>query len=683
MSDFLLELLSEEIPARMQLKAAEDFKLAFERALTTAELPFETIQTYITPRRLTVSITGMDSSTKGRSEKKRGPRIEAPEAALQGFLKSSGVSLSECTQRDGYWYVSLQTPPKEAQKILPDIIRQIIKDFSWPKSMRWAGASQTWVRPLRGVMCILDGNCLSFDLPEFQLTSTNQTSGHRFLGSGPFTVKNFTDYKEKLLENKVILSHEARQEFIREELEKLGTEKGYILEQDQKLLEEVAGLAEYPQPLLGAVHERFLKLPKIVLSTSMRVHQKYFTFVDKNGHAAPIFGVIANTIPSDDGSIMLKGYQKVLSARLSDAEFFYNHDLKIPLDALGQKLDAIVFHEKLGSLGQRVQRLKSLVDLPEAQKAAQLCKSDLVSSMVGEFPELQGIMGKIYALHQGNSPVISAAIEEHYQPLGPTDTCPTAPVSWELALADKIDTLVGFFAINELPTGSKDPYALRRSALGIIRLLRETERHQDGTYPLSQKLEKAYDLYQNQGARLDQSLSKEHVVNAVMQFLFDRLGPALKSEGIRHDAITAVLNAANRNDDIWSITERAKALNDYLSTESGIALQAAFRRAHGILSKEAKDIQIETIQTSLFDEPIERKLHGLLLKAANDCQPYLDQHDYKGLMGILANLRDPIDAFFDVKINHEDPAIRNNRFGLLGLLVSQVNTIADFSKLEG
>ena len=683
MTEFLLELLSEEIPARMQLKAVADLKIAVEEKLKAVELPFDRVETFITPRRLTAVVSGIALSTKERTEERRGPRSVAPEAALQGFLKGAGVSKEDCTERDGYWYATLQTPSKRAEDLLPEIIRTIIREFSWPKSMRWAGASQTWVRPLRGVMAILDGAVLSFYLPEYQLTSTNESVGHRFLSTGSFTVENLQDYRQKLLEKKVVLDHADRQNIILNGLVSLGKQREFVLDQDDKLLQEVAGLAEFPQVLLGEIDSRFLDLPKVVLSTSMRVHQKYFTFSDSQGKIAPVFGVIANTIPSDDGSIMLKGYQKVLTARLRDAEFFYNQDLKIPLSNCVSKLSTIVFHAKLGTLGQRVERFQALVDQPEAKRAALLCKADLVSSMVGEFPELQGIMGEIYAKAQGESVGVAAALREHYQPLGPTDECPKGTVSWELALAEKIDTLVGFFAIGEIPTGSKDPYALRRAALGVIRLLREGPHRRDHVYALRQKLAQVHDLYAQQGAKIDGQLSHESLAENVMQFIFDRLAPALRTEGIRHDAITAVLSSPNCGDDIWSIVERAKALNEYLSTESGLALQAAFRRAHGILVKDGQGEDFGAIQVDLFKEPAESQLHGLLMKAAGECQPLLDRHDYRGLMGILADLRAPVDKFFDVKINHEDPAIRNNRFGLLGLLVSQVNAIADFSKLEG
>ncbi len=563
------------------------------------------------------------------------------------------------------------------------MVRTLIREFSWPKSMRWAGASQTWVRPLRGVLAVLNGKLLSFDLPEFQLSTTNETSGHRFLSSGTFTVTDFKDYRQKLLDSKVILDHSERQLIIKESLNAQGKARGFTLEEDIKLLQEVAGLAEFPQPLLGEIDPRFLKLPKVVLSTSMRVHQKYFTFVDAQGKIAPVFGVVANTIPSDDGSIMLKGYQKVLTARLRDAEFFYDQDLMIPLENCVSKLSTIIYHAKLGSLGQRVERLANLVDSPEAKRAAVLCKADLVSSMVGEFPELQGFMGEIYATAQGESPAVAAAIRAHYQPLGPTDACPSASVSWELALADKIDTLVGFFAINEAPTGSKDPYALRRAALGLIRLLREGHRDNGHVYALRQKICQAYGLYAEQGAQLDPKLTAEKTTENVMLFIFDRLEAALRGEGIRYDAVSAVLSSPNCGDDIWSIAERARALNDYLSTESGLALQAAFRRAHGILIKDGQGVNYGPVKENLLNDPAEGHLHGLLQKASGECQPLLDRHDYKGLMGILAGLRTPVDQFFDLKINHEDSAIRDNRFGLLGLFVSQVNSIADFTKLEG
>ncbi len=349
--EFLFEILSEEIPARMQVKAAEDFKAAFETGLREAGLSFEAVTTYITPRRLVATISGLASATQATTEERRGPRLEAPEAALQGFLKSSGQTKEQLIQKDGYWYANLITEAKPTSCILPDICRQIIRSFSWPKSMRWHGAPHTWVRPVRGILAVLAGKPLIFEVPEFNLVSSNKTKGHRFLASGEFEVTCFSDYQHNLEKNFVILSHEQRQKLILNKLIELGQQQGYSLEHDEKLLEEVAGLSEYPQPLVGKIEGSFLRLPKKVLSTSMRVHQKYFTFTDSLGNIAPIFGLVANTVASDNGTTMLRGYERVLRARLSDASFFYDQDLKTPLQAYLPQLDSIIFHTKLGFFG--------------------------------------------------------------------------------------------------------------------------------------------------------------------------------------------------------------------------------------------------------------------------------------------------------------------------------------------
>lgn len=682
MSEFLLELRSEEIPARMQLKASQDLAQALDQKLLGLGLSFQSIKTYVTPRRLAAVVQGLVESTKESSLERRGPKTSAPEAALQGFLKSAGVSLEQCVQRDGYWYVTTVVEAQQTKDLLPELIRSILREFSWAKSMRWAGASQMWVRPLRGVLALFDGKLLSFDLPEFTLTSTNSTLGHRFLGAqGSFEISNFDDYCRKLKDHHVILDHQERQKNIESTLKELGKAHGYHLENDEKLLEEVAGLVEFPQPLLGKIDEKFMSLPKSVLVTSMRVHQKYFTFVDDKGAMAPVFGTVANTIPSDGGKEMLRGYQRVLTARLSDAAFFYNQDLMIPSADQCKKLDSIIFHARLGSLGQRVERLKSLMTTKEAQRAAALCKSDLVSNMVGEFPELQGIMGENYALAQGESADVAQAIREHYQPQGPLDDCPKGAVSVELALAEKIDTLVGFFAIGEVPTGSKDPYALRRAALGIIRLIRENNL-QD--YSLKQQIARDLSFYLQQHAKLLADVDLDTVVGMVIQFIFDRLSHSLRHEGLRHDAITAVIDSVNCGEDILAIVERVKALDAYLDSDSGLALQAAFRRAYGILSKEKIVVSgSDAIDLSLFSEASENKLYAKLSMVAEQCQSLLDQRKFTELMGLLSDLRAPVDEFFELKINHDDPKIRFNRLALLRLFVQQSSLIADFSKLEG
>lgn len=671
-NQFIFEILSEEIPARMQVKAASDFKAAFEAKLTESGLSFAAVETHITPRRLVACVLDIATSTVATKEERRGPRLNAPEAALAGFLKSTGLSKDQLTQKDEYWYALLESAATPADSILPTLCRTIIRDFSWPKSMRWYGAPQTWVRPVRGIMAVLNGKTLTFDVPEFGLTSSNTTSGHRFLSSGSFTVTDFDQYKSELLARHVILNHQDRQESILKSLTDQGQAKGFTLEPDDKLLEEVAGLSEFPQPILGTIDDAFMHLPKEVLATSMRVHQKYFIYTDKAGNVAPIFGLVANTIPSDDGATMLRGYERVLKARLSDAKFFYEHDLKIALRDQLPRLDAIIFHSKLGTLGQRVQRLIKLVETPHAKRAAELCKSDLVTSMVGEFPELQGYMGGVYAVAQGQALEVGQAIEQHYQPAGPNDSCPAAPTAVELALAEKLDTLVGFFAIGEIPTGSKDPYALRRAALGILRLIRENNLSELALLP---KITRAFGLYMDQGI----SIAPDFTPQQVLGFILERLGHALKSEGLRHDTIEAVMSSSNCGDNICAIVERIKALNTYLTSDAGVSLKAAFKRAHGILPKD----ETFTVQPTLFNEDVETKLHSELMTISSQCQGYLAKHDYANLMKVLANLKDPIDAFFELKINDDNPEIRKNRLGLLAMMIDQTSVIADFSKLEG
>lgn len=671
-NQFIFEILSEEIPARMQVKAASDFKSAFENRLTEAGLSFSTVETHITPRRLVACIHEIAKSTVATKEERRGPRLNAPDAALAGFLKSTGLLKEQLTQKDDYWYALIESAATPADLILPKLCRDIIRDFSWPKSMRWYGAPQTWVRPVRGIMAILNGQTLSFDVPEFGLKSSNTTSGHRFLSSGTFAVSDFNQYKSELLVRHVILDHQDRQTSILNSLIEQGHTKGFTLEHDDKLLEEVAGLSEFPQPILGTIDDAFMHLPKGVLATSMRVHQKYFIYTDKSGNVAPIFGLVANTIPSDDGATMLRGYERVLKARLSDAKFFYEHDLKIALRDQLPRLDSIVFHSKLGTLGQRVQRLIKLVETPHARRAAELCKSDLVTSMVGEFPELQGYMGGVYAVAQGQALEVGQAIEQHYQPAGPNDTCPSAPTAIELALAEKLDTLVGFFAIGEIPTGSKDPYALRRAALGILRLIRENSLSDLALLP---KISRAFGLYMDQGI----SIAADFTPQQVLDFILERLAHALKSEGLRHDTIEAVISSTNCGDNVCAIVERIKALNTYLTSDAGTSLKAAFKRAHGILPKNETFV----VHPSLFNETVEIKLHSELMTVSSQCQDYLARHDYTNLMQILANLKEPIDAFFDLKINDDNPEIRKNRLALLAMMIEQTSVIADFSKLEG
>lgn len=676
MAELLLEFLSEEIPARMQLKAADDLKTHMRTALTELALDFSDLQTYVTPRRLVCVVNGLATYTKEAREERRGPRVGAPEAAMTGFLKAAGVTQEQCVQKDDYWYATIIQQARETESLIPELVRGIIRGFSWLKSMRWPGAALPWVRPVRSILCLWGGKPVIFDVPEFGLTTSDRTYGHRFLAPQEYIVHSFEDYREKLDKAYVVLDHGERQQRIEAGLRDLAAQKNCVLELDKGLLIEVAGLTEYPQPMMGTINTEFMKLPKPVLSTSMRVHQKYFTFVEASGSIAPYFGFVANTVPIDSGKDMLRGYERVLRARLSDAAFFYDQDCGVALETLVPKLDKIIFHAKLGTLGQRIQRFIALVDSTEAKRAALLCKTDLVSSMVGEFPELQGVMGGIYAHVQGESVNVSQAIEAHYQPAGASDSCPEKPVAIELALVDKIDALVGFFGIGEIPTGSKDPFALRRAALGIIRIIRENNLRD---YDLRAKLEAAQRLYQSQGV----TFIKDFQVDQLIEFILERLSHALRAEGIRHDCIAAVIKADQRDENICSLADRAVNLNQFLASESGASLQAAFRRAQGILAKSDIDLSRHELIAGKLAEPAEKNLLSHLEALSHQAPILLQSGKYMDLMQLVSGLRPVVDDFFTLKINDDEESTRLNRFALLQQLIDQTRKIADFSRLEG
>lgn len=712
MAEFLFEILSEEIPARMQLRAADEMKKMMGEELQANGLSFTRVETYITPRRLVTVVSNLAESTSGTIEERRGPKIGAPEAALQGFLKSTGLSLEACEQRDGYYYARIETKPRQTHDLLPEVIQTIFAKFVWPKSMFWTlengNNSQNWVRAIRSVLTVFNNKPLSFELPSLGLKTDNKSVGHRFLAPASFEVTSFVDYRAKVEKAFVTLDHQERQTRIWEGLEALAHQKGLSVQPDEALLQEVAGLVEYPVPLLGQIDAQFMKLPGPVLSTSMRVHQKYFTVLNDQGEIAPYFGVVANMPAADQGAKMIGGYERVLRARLSDAEFFYHHDVKIPLEEFASKLKNRIFQAKLGTLYQKTERLVALMSVQGAEddgrRAALLAKADLPTSMVGEFPELQGIMGAIYAFEQGEAPQVACAIREHYQPQGPLDQCPRAPLSIALGLADKLDTLVGFFGIGEEPTGSKDPFALRRAALGIIRLIRENDLSEVPLLPLSCA---AIDAYNSQGI----SFKPDFQVESVLNFINERLKVALRGEGMRHDCVAAVIDRSTlhqeinaseltksseavaiqdyigmRSHNIFSLSKRAQALQDFLESEHGLALSATFRRVDGIVETEtSKDKYFYlNINPDLLKEEPEINLYNRLEEIIKVRKSMLDQHDYTSWMKELASLRESVDSFFEaLKINDDDQKIRANRLSLLSKLRIQTELIANFSKIEG
>lgn len=680
MAELLIEIYSEEIPARMQHKAAVSFGEMLIKEFSAAGLKFVDVKTYVTPQRL-VAVGQLPLQTQAQSEERRGPKATAPEQAIAGFLRSVGLTREQCEERGGYLFVDLKQAAVSATDVIPEVIRRVIKNFHWPKSMKWAQSSLSWVRPLRGILCILDGKAVSFELEPGGVRASNQTMGHRFMAPEQLTIASFEDYQAKLAQHYVELDQNKRRESIKSQLEAAAKQRSIKLIDDAGLLEEVTGLAEYPSAFIGEIAQKYMELPQVVLITAMRVHQKYFAFQQADGNLAPYFGVVSNARPVDGGILMMQGYARVLEARLSDALFFYRQDMNQSLQDLVPKLSNIIFHDKLGTVMQKCQRVEQLSEEPLVQRAAKIYKADLVTSMVYEFPELQGQMGEIYAKAQREVDDVALAIKEHYQPQGPSDAVPRSKVSRELALLDKVDTICGFFAMDQAPTGSKDPYALRRAALGIIRIILENELSEYDIVPVIQK---SLQLYGDQGVSVAAAAESK-----IMEFLADRLIVLLKSDGVRYDCVYAVIatqgNAVKGGFNIWSIAERAKALQGFLNTEDGDSLLSAYRRAAGILKDAEKSNHkgfSGNYQLESLTEIQEKVLAEKLSEVANAAQPYLSKHQYVAVMGELAKLRRPVDAFFELTINDENQQVRENRLELLASLKKQTMAIADLSKIE-
>lgn len=664
MPELLIEIFSEEIPARMQRRAAEDFQTLFLKTVDKYGIAVSEVKAHVTPRRLVLVAGDLAGGSPARSEEYRGPKIGAPAVALEGFSRSMGLSPDQCYQKEGYWCAQKETPAQETILLLPDILEDIFKTFSWPKSMRWPGSSLMWVRPIRHVLCVYDGTAHYLPLPSLGLSTQNLTYGHRFLSPGPVEVNSALTYQIALKQACVLIDREERKESIRNQLLSLAQKHDLQRIEDDALLEEVTGLVEYPVVLLGHIDPVFMQLPEAILKTSMRVHQRYFAFRTSQGVMAPYFGAVANTQTTSDH--MLHGFERVLRARLTDAKFFWQQDLHRPLESLIPGLHHVIFHAKLGTLAQKVVRLHELVQSPEAKRAALLCKSDLLTHVVKEFPELQGTMGELYALWQGENPETAAAIRAHYQPQGPTDTCPHAPVSVELALAEKIDTLVGFFGVNEGPTGSRDPYALRRAALGVVRLIRENK-----AIDLRYLLERSVSFYAEQGIHLPNPTC----VDDVYAFLVERLAVVLKTEGIRHDCIQAVIDS-----ELGAIAEKAQALNVFLQTSQGQDLLGAARRVLHILNTSPQG----HVQENLFCQPEEQQLFAVIHTTEELLPSLLSSHTYDAAFETLSGVSLAVNLFFDnVTVNAEDPALHQNRVALLQELAELFAELADFSKLEG
>lgn len=740
MSELLIELFSEEIPARMQLKAIADFERLMIAELKEQGLVASgSVQGFVTPRRLTLVMTGLPSKTPDTTEIRRGPREGAPDAALQGFMRGAGVARDDVSIEDikgsRFYVASLKKPGKKAADVIAEALIKVIQSFPWLKSQRWGSGNLRWVRPLKSILCILDGAVVDLALEDIH--SSDITYGHRFMVPSAIKVKDFADYRRHLTDAFVILDPARRADLIADSAQTLASAAGLDFDIDTPLLKEVAGLVEWPVPMMGSFDPAFLDVPEDVLILTMKKDQKYFILRDKaSGKLAPKFIFTANIEPKDGGLLVQKGNERVLSARLSDARFFYEQDLKITSPQRIETLKNIIFHQKLGTVHDRSDRMADLSSLlavytssksrvrrdhpdlrPEvlaynkltvksllknkssskswlkwdlrdgnppplslkAALAAWLSKSDLVSLMVYEFPEVQGVMGRYYALAEGVDKDIAFAISDHYAPLGPSDICPKEPVSIAVALAEKIDTLVGFFAIGQLPTGSKDPYALRRAALGVIRLITENGLR----LPLNAVLQDHLKIYANffEEAQIEMD---QNGFEALLPFLKDRLKVAMKDKGVRHDLIDAVF--ATAGDDFVDILNRVGHLQTFIETEDGQNLLAGYKRAANIIKAEEKKNNLEkggVVQENLFYMPEEQALFAALGKASARSVPLMLDENYEAVMTELACLRDPIDHFFDrVTVNDERAALRENRLALLQSFIAAVDTIAVFSRIE-
>ena len=684
MPDLFLELFSEEIPARMQARAAEDLCRLCGDAL--APLRPTDLRTWYGPRRIALSaqIAG-GVAASGTTE--RGPRTTAPEQALAGFLRKHGASRNQVRQEGDYWVLDKTSDAVPAGRLIAEAIPPVLRRFPWPKSMRWgAGSNFLWVRPLRRILCLLDGAVVPFTLREedddgHNLASDQLTEGHRFHAPGAFAVASAPDWAAKLLAHRVRVDAADRKAVIARGLAALTNEAQPV--DDPGLLDEVAGLVEWPLPLLGRIDPAFMDLPPEVRQVSMRVNQRYFAFRYPDGSAAPYFGFVANIEPQDGGATSIAGNERVLRARFADARHFWDLDRKARLESRVPLLDHVTFHAKLGSQGERVRRLERLAEeiaslvgagAALARDAARLAKADLVTGMVGEFPELQGVMGRYYALHDGEDPLVADAIRDHYAPKGPADAVPTADTSIAVALADKLDQLVGFFAIGERPTGAGDPFALRRAALGILRIVREN-RLRLNLLPL---IRLAGEAWHHRGVH---PLPPEEI----RDFLADRLRVQLRAEGARHDVLAAVF-AAGADDDVTRLLARTGAVTSLLGSDDGTHLLTAYRRAANILRIEDRKDGPHTGEPDLDllivpeEQSLAHTLHGL----GHQVAPLLEQEDFLGTMAVLAQLRAPLDRFFDkVTVNAQQPELRRNRLRLVHKVRARMDRIADFSKIEG
>ena len=749
MPELLVELRCEEIPARMQARAAADLKRMITDGLVAAGLTYAHAESFVTPRRLTLAVEDLLSESPATREERKGPRTDAPEKALEGFLRSTGLTKDQLEARDDkkgeVWFAVIEKPGRPAADIVAEVLEASIRGFAWPKSMRWGDGDLRWVRPLQSIICLLSDEAGHAVVPVSidGIAAGDKTLGHRFLSSGALSVASFEDYEAKLRAAHVILSPAERAERIWHDATTLAFAKGLEVVEDKALLAEVSGLVEWPVVLMGAIGEDFLSLPPEVLQTSMREHQKFFSVRNPKSGRIEGFVTVANTDTKDNGATILKGNGKVLAARLADARFFWENDLRAVkaqgLDGMAAPLANVTFHGKLGSQAERISRIAALArelapsvgaDPELAGQAAKVAKADLASEMVYEFPELQGTMGRYYAEAAGLAPEVAQACAEHYSPLGPSDATPTAPVSVAVALADKIDTLTGFWAIDEKPTGSKDPYGLRRAALGVIRLVVENGLRVDlddfiHLQMLAQKLKGKLTKVQGDDHEAVHSLVREIAEHGVfgaalrtirdgisartgpasahpavaevaamvpdkgddlLGFLHDRLKVHLRDQGVRHDVIDACL-AMPGAEDLTLLVRRAEALQAVIATEEGENLIQGFKRANNILSQAEEADGVEYSygpDPKLAEGDTEKALFAALDAADETIAPAMKSEDFGTAMAAMAGLRGPIDAFFeDVQVNAENAILRRNRLNLLHRIRETCGLVADLTRIGG
>ncbi len=739
MPDLLIELFSEEIPARMQTRAGEDLKKRITDGLVEAGLTYASSAALTTPRRLTLAVEGLLSESPTIREERKGPKVGAPDKAIEGFLRGAGLTRDQLEERDtpkgAVYFAQIEKPGRPAAEIVAEVLEATIRNFPWPKSMRWGSGPMRWVRPLHSILCVLtdEAGVQVVPLEVEGITSGDTTEGHRFMAPNRFAVTSFEDYAAKLKRAFVVLSPEERAEHIWNDAQNMAFAAGLEVVDDKGLLAEVAGLVEWPVVLMGQIDDEFLDLPPEVLQTSMKEHQKFFSVKNPKTGRIERFITVANRETADNGATILAGNQKVLSARLADAKFFWENDLRVAKSDVAQwtrALENVTFHNKLGTQAERIDRIAALArelapvtgaDADQAEKAARLSKADLSSEMVYEFPELQGLMGRYYIEAAGEDAAVAAVAQDHYSPLGPSDDVPTAPLSVTVALADKLDTLTGFWAIDEKPTGSKDPFALRRAALGVTRLILENDlrlsldRFFDSQLiraesAINEALPEANVLdlleeiaergvfgaaFQTVRERVDDlpaaaflELEKKvpDASDDLLSFFHDRLKVFLRDEGIRHDVIDACI-AMDGNDDLNLLVKRARALNAVIATEDGENLVQGFKRANNILTQAEEKDGVEYsygADVKFAETDSEKTLFSALDAAQEQIDPALRAEDFPIAMAAMAALRGPVDAFFeDVQVNTDNDILRRNRLNLLSQIRTVCSSVADLTKIEG